>query len=119
MSAGIVDHEAHTRDIRRLGGLRKLMPVTFTIATLAALSMAGIPLLNGFLSKEMMLEEAYWNRAVWRALACPCIGDRRFALFRRVLLPSYWSRLPRPRARRLPRDSRMIPPLASGCRPRC
>ncbi|WP_298806343.1 monovalent cation/H+ antiporter subunit A [uncultured Lentibacter sp.] len=59
MSAGIVDHEAHTRDIRRLGGLRKLMPVTFTVATLAALSMAGIPLLNGFLSKEMMLEEAY------------------------------------------------------------
>lgn len=58
MSAGIVDHEAHTRDIRRLGGLRRLMPVTFGIATLAALSMAGIPLLNGFLSKEMMLEEA-------------------------------------------------------------
>ena len=59
MSAGIIDHEAHTRDIRRLGGLRKLMPVTFVIATIAALSMAGIPLLNGFLSKEMMLEEAY------------------------------------------------------------
>ncbi len=58
MSAGIIDHEAHTRDIRRLGGLRKLMPVTFGVATLAALSMAGIPLLNGFLSKEMMLEEA-------------------------------------------------------------
>ncbi len=58
MSAGIIDHEAHTRDIRRLGGLRKLMPITFVVATLAALSMAGIPLLNGFLSKEMMLEEA-------------------------------------------------------------
>jgi len=58
MSAGIVDHEAHTRDIRRLGGLRHLMPITFVIATLAALSMAGIPFLNGFLSKEMMLEEA-------------------------------------------------------------
>jgi len=58
MTAGIVDHEAHTRDIRRLGGLRLLMPITFTIATLAALSMAGIPPLNGFLSKEMMLEEA-------------------------------------------------------------
>lgn len=59
MSAGIVDHEAHTRDIRRLGGLRHLMPITFVIATLAALSMAGIPFLNGFLSKEMMLEEAH------------------------------------------------------------
>ena len=58
MSAGIVDHETHTRDIRRLGGLRHLMPITFTIATLGALSMAGIPFLNGFLSKEMMLEEA-------------------------------------------------------------
>ena len=59
MSAGIIDHETHTRDIRRLGGLRHLMPVTFWIATIAALSMAGIPLLNGFLSKEMMLEEAH------------------------------------------------------------
>ncbi|MEH6520869.1 monovalent cation/H+ antiporter subunit A [Sulfitobacter sp.] len=59
MSAGIIDHETHTRDIRRLGGLRHLMPITFVIATLAALSMAGIPLLNGFLSKELMLEQAY------------------------------------------------------------
>jgi multicomponent K+:H+ antiporter subunit A len=59
MSAGIIDHETNTRDIRRLGGLRHLMPITFVIATLAALSMAGIPLLNGFLSKELMLEEAY------------------------------------------------------------
>ncbi|WP_187428398.1 NAD(P)H-quinone oxidoreductase subunit 2, chloroplastic [Roseobacter fucihabitans] len=59
MSAGIIDHETHTRDIRRLGGLRHLMPITFTIASLAALSMAGIPPLNGFLSKEMMLEETY------------------------------------------------------------
>jgi len=58
MTAGIVDHEAHTRDIRRLGGLRTLMPVTFALTAVAALSMAGIPPLNGFLSKEMMLEEA-------------------------------------------------------------
>ena len=57
MSAGIIDHEAGTRDITLLGGLRKLMPVTFVIATIASLSMAGIPFLNGFLSKEMMLEE--------------------------------------------------------------
>jgi multicomponent K+:H+ antiporter subunit A len=58
MSAGIVDHEAHTRDLRRLGGLRHLMPVTFGIVLLASLSMAGIFPLNGFLSKELMLEEA-------------------------------------------------------------
>ena len=58
MCAGIVDHEAHTRDIKRLGGLRHLMPITFTIAGVAGLSMAGIAPFNGFLSKEMMLEEA-------------------------------------------------------------
>jgi len=58
MTAGIVDHETHTRDLKRLGGLRHLMPITFTIAGIAALSMAGIPPFNGFLSKEMMLEEA-------------------------------------------------------------
>ncbi|MEM9583740.1 MAG: monovalent cation/H+ antiporter subunit A, partial [Pseudomonadota bacterium] len=78
MSAGIIDHEAHTRDIRRLGGLRSLMPITFGIATLAALSMAGIPLLNGFLSKEMMLEEA--NHTVlfntpWLVPALAVIGS--------------------------------------------
>ncbi len=59
MLAGIVDHEAHTRDIRKLGGLRHLMPVTFALALVASLSMAGIPPLNGFLSKELMLEAAF------------------------------------------------------------
>ncbi len=58
MSAGIVDHETGTRDIRRLGGLWRLMPISSALAMLAAASMAGLPLLNGFLSKEMMLEEA-------------------------------------------------------------
>ncbi|WP_425101147.1 monovalent cation/H+ antiporter subunit A [Tropicibacter sp. S64] len=63
MTAGIVDHEAHTRDIKQLGGLRKLMPITATIGTITALSMAGFPLFNGFLSKELMLEEA--SHTVW------------------------------------------------------
>ncbi|WP_127108709.1 monovalent cation/H+ antiporter subunit A [Pararhodobacter zhoushanensis] len=67
MTAGIVDHEAHTRNIRLLGGLRKLMPVTFTIGTIAALSMAGIPFFNGFLSKEMMLEAAH-DTGTWFAV---------------------------------------------------
>jgi multicomponent K+:H+ antiporter subunit A len=57
MAAGIVDHETGTRDIRRLGGLAKVMPVTAVIATLAAASMAGLPPLGGFISKEMMLDE--------------------------------------------------------------
>ena len=59
MTAGIVDHAAHTRDMRRLGGLRTLMPLVFTIALAASLSMAGLPPFNGFLSKELMLEQVH------------------------------------------------------------
>ncbi|NKB86933.1 MAG: monovalent cation/H+ antiporter subunit A [Acidobacteria bacterium] len=58
MTAGIVDHEAGTRDIRLLGGLRRTMPVTATLAVIAAAAMAGVPPLNGFLSKEILFEEA-------------------------------------------------------------
>ncbi|WP_066188452.1 MULTISPECIES: Na+/H+ antiporter subunit A [Gracilibacillus] len=53
MMVGIVDHSVGTRDIRRLGGLMPLMPITFTIALIGSLSMAGLPPFNGFLSKEM------------------------------------------------------------------
>ncbi|GAB5432095.1 MAG: monovalent cation/H+ antiporter subunit A [Epibacterium sp.] len=77
MSAGIVDHEAHTRDIKRLGGLRHLMPVTFVIATIASLSMAGIPPLNGFLSKEMMLDAA--EKTSWLSSPYMIAGLATFA----------------------------------------
>lgn len=53
MVVGIVDHETGTRDIRKLGGLMTLMPVTFTLAVIGSFSMAGLPPFNGFLSKEM------------------------------------------------------------------
>jgi multicomponent K+:H+ antiporter subunit A len=58
MNAGIVDHETGTRDIRRLGGLAALMPITATFGTIAAGAMAGLPPLGGFISKEMMLEQS-------------------------------------------------------------
>src|SRR3546814_15037036 len=58
MAAGIIDHEAGTRDMRQLSGLIRFMPFTGTLAIIAAASMAGVPLLNGFLSKEMFFAEA-------------------------------------------------------------
>ncbi|HRO26894.1 MAG TPA: monovalent cation/H+ antiporter subunit A [Luteimonas sp.] len=58
MAAGIIDHETGTRDMRRLGGLRRLLPYTSTLAIIASMAMAGIPLLNGFLSKEMFFAQA-------------------------------------------------------------
>jgi multicomponent K+:H+ antiporter subunit A len=58
MAAGIIDHETGTRDMRKLGGLFRYMPVTATLAMVASAAMAGVPLLNGFLSKEMFFAEA-------------------------------------------------------------
>ena len=55
MVAGIIDHETGTRDIRKLGGLMSLMPLSFTVAAIGSFSMAGLPPFNGFLSKEMFL----------------------------------------------------------------
>ncbi|MCY7479690.1 MULTISPECIES: Na+/H+ antiporter subunit A [Bacillus] len=53
MAAGIIDHETGTRDIRKLGGLMTIMPITFTITLIGTFSMAGLPPFNGFLSKEL------------------------------------------------------------------
>jgi multicomponent K+:H+ antiporter subunit A len=57
MSAGIIDHETGTRDMRRINGLFKYMPFTATLGMVAAAAMAGVPLMNGFLSKEMFFAE--------------------------------------------------------------
>ena len=72
MAAGIIDHESGTRDIRKLSGLLKLMPITGTLAIIASASMAGVPLLNGFLSKEMFFAETVFIQAtpLGRTRAC-------------------------------------------------
>jgi multicomponent K+:H+ antiporter subunit A len=57
MAAGIIDHESGSRDMRQLNGLWKYMPQTATLAMVASAAMAGVPLLNGFLSKEMFFAE--------------------------------------------------------------
>jgi multicomponent Na+:H+ antiporter subunit A len=56
MIAGIVDHQTHTRDMRRLTGLMTAMPATAVLAAIAAASMAGLPPLLGFVTKEAALE---------------------------------------------------------------
>ncbi len=63
MAAGIIDHETGTRDMRKLSGLFRFMPITGTLAMVASAAMAGVPLLNGFLSKEMFFAEAVETHA--------------------------------------------------------
>ncbi len=72
MATGIIDHETGTRDIRRLSGLMRDMPITGTLALVASAAMAGVPLLNGFLSKEMFFAETvYLESQRWVELVLP------------------------------------------------
>lgn len=77
MAAGIIDHETGTRDMRVLRGLFKALPFTAGLAIVASASMAGVPLLNGFLSKEMFFAETvhvggteHW----WMSIAAVAMG---------------------------------------------
>ncbi|HEX6243592.1 MAG TPA: proton-conducting transporter membrane subunit, partial [Polyangiales bacterium] len=75
MAAGIVDHETGTRDIRRLNGLFRSMPLTGTLALVASAAMAGVPLLNGFLSKEMFFAETIFvSSHPWVQIALPVLA---------------------------------------------
>ena len=72
MTAGIIDHETGTRDIRKLGGLMAIMPITATISLIGLASMAGLPPFNGFLSKELFFtamvnvtEYGIFNLGTW------------------------------------------------------
>ncbi|PJF11291.1 monovalent cation/H+ antiporter subunit A [Pseudorhodobacter sp. MZDSW-24AT] len=75
MAAGILDHETGTRDMRRLSGLIRFMPVTGSLAIVASAAMAGVPLLNGFISKEMFFAEAAdWHNGTWLDNALPYLA---------------------------------------------
>ena len=74
MIAGVVDHQAHSRDIRRLHRLRSIMPVTFWLAVVAIASMAGIPGLLGFVSKEAALEGLV-HESLWLVAAGVVVGS--------------------------------------------
>ncbi len=77
MAVGIIDHETGTRDMRVLRGLYRQMPYTATLAIVASGAMAGVPLLNGFLSKEMFFAETLLvggDSNWWMSYAAMAVG---------------------------------------------
>ena len=112
MAAGIIDHETGTRDIRRLSGLYRFMPITATLAMVAAAAMAGVPLLNGFLSKEMFFAETLdvEGPLPWLDRALPYVVDGRGDVQRRVFAALHPRRVLRSAARRACRAQPHEPP---------
>jgi len=64
LSAGSIIHAVNAQDMRQMGGLRRIMPVTFVSYTICAAALSGVPLLSGFLSKEAILGGAFGWSAV-------------------------------------------------------
>ena len=83
LAAGSVIHSVGTRDLRRMGGLGNRMPFVRNVFLLGALALAGIPILNGFWSKELILEVGLEHSPVWAyALMLVGAGLTAFYTFR-------------------------------------
>ena len=75
MAAGVVDHKTGTRDLGRFCGLYRSMPIAATLAMVAAASMAGVTLLNGFISKEMFFAETIFVSAhIYTRIGLPLLA---------------------------------------------
>jgi len=128
MTAGIIDHESGTRDLRVLRGLRHKLPITATLAIVASAAMAGVPLLNGFLSKEMFFAETIHvggDRHWWMSIAAVAMGMFSVAYslrFISVFFGAPAQNLPRdphepPRLMRLPVELLVLTCLVVGIAP--
>ncbi|HRJ71224.1 MAG TPA: proton-conducting transporter membrane subunit, partial [Terrimicrobiaceae bacterium] len=80
MTAGIVDHCTGTRDVRRLGGLGRSMPLTAFSAAVGAAALAGLPLTTGFISKELLLADLAGS-GTWGGFALVAVSATLTAAF--------------------------------------
>lgn len=68
LTVGIIDHQAGTRDIRKMSGIYRRAPKLFAVGAISAASMAGVPLFAGFVAKEAVLETAIHDLSTWAGI---------------------------------------------------
>jgi len=90
LGAGAVIHSAGTRDMRRMGGLGKQLPAVRAVFVIGALALAGLPILNGFWSKELVLEVGMEGGPAWMyAIMLIVAGMTALYTFRMVYMVFY------------------------------
>jgi len=82
LGSGSVIHAVHDQDIRKMGGLRKKMPVTFITFLISTLAIAGLPPLAGFFSKDEILFRAFMQDRALYVVALFAAGLTAFYMFR-------------------------------------
>lgn len=89
LGSGSVNHATNTFDMRKMGGLRQTMPITFWTFLIGSLSLAGIFPLAGFWSKDEILHNAWVeNEALW-VIGAAVAGLTAFYMFRAIFLTFY------------------------------
>ena len=91
LCAGAVIHYTHSNDMKDMGGLRKLMPVTHLAFLIACLAIAGIPPFAGFFSKEEILQAAFRSNKAIFTIGIITAAITAFYMFR-LYFNIFWSR---------------------------
>ncbi len=91
LGAGAVIHFAHSNEIKDLGGLRKLMPVTHICFLIACLAISGIPPFSGFFSKEDILLAAFHSNKLIYGIALLTSALTAFYMFR-LYYSIFWNK---------------------------
>ncbi|MEX6688331.1 NADH-quinone oxidoreductase subunit L [Danxiaibacter flavus] len=82
LGAGVIIHFVHSNDLKDMGGLRKLMPVTHIAFLVACLAIAGVPPFAGFFSKEEILTASFHSNKIIYAIALFTAVLTAFYMFR-------------------------------------
>jgi NADH-quinone oxidoreductase subunit L len=91
LGAGAVIHFVHSNDMKDMGGLRKLMPITHITFLVACLAIAGIPPFAGFFSKEEILQAAFQSNRLIYTVALITAAITAFYMFR-LYFSIFWNK---------------------------
>ncbi len=91
LGAGAVIHMVHSNEMKDMGGLRKLMPVTHVAFLIGCLAIAGLPPFAGFFSKEEILLSAFQSNKIIFGIALFTAALTAFYMFR-LYFSIFWSR---------------------------
>ena len=91
LAAGAVIHLVHSNEMKDMGGLRKLMPITHLAFLIACLAIAGIPPFAGFFSKEEILTAAFQENKIVYGLALFTAALTSFYMFR-LYFNIFWNK---------------------------
>ena len=91
LGAGAIIHAVHTNHMTEMGGLRKYLPITHMTFLIACLTIAGIPPLSGFFSKDEILAAAFEHNKILFAVEYAVAGLTAFYMFR-LYFSIFWGK---------------------------